>query len=705
MRALWPRVLVIMSLTMVAAAPAAAQVLKFLSEEEYRYLVGEISGDAAYEHLRFYTQFHKPRAGAEGLMEVARYTERKAREYGLSDVRLIRQPSQTVPWNARHAELWLVEPEVERLAGTVQTQLHLADNSRPADVTAELVEVGAGSSDKDYEGKEVKGKVVLGWGPLGAVHDHAVWRRGALGVIVYQDPHSPQGLNYPHQVRWLTLPLQGEGGKPSAFAFGLSAQQGAALRRRLLDGKKPFKVRARVDSEVGSDKWQVMVEGFIRGTSIQDQDVVLTAHLQEEKFSANDDGSGCGNVLEIARALVKLIDEGRLRRPRRNLRFWWVTEISSERQYFADHPEEHRKMLAAINQDMVGANQGQDLLRVQHVTRLPFARAHFLNDIAEAVVEFVVQSNSSHLAAGQAGTPQPYPKPILARLGTRHRYNAQMVPFFNNTDHMTFNEAPIGVPAITFTNWPDNYIHTSDDDLWNIDRTQLQRNAFAVAAIAYIIAAAGGPEAERVAAHVYARAVARLGEAYQVATEVVAAGRDGDRAEAFKQAASQIHQAALRERRAIESVARLAPDRPALLRTLVDNLLQVERAHSQGLSRFFHALTGQGDEPVVSYTVKEKELQAMRPELAAGPREFLERRGKVKGVSGLHNLMAFEVLNFVDGRRTGVQIYEAVSAEARQGGEHIYGRVTPEMVLEYLKNLADAGLIKISQDAGRSTGR
>ncbi|MBI5379927.1 MAG: right-handed parallel beta-helix repeat-containing protein, partial [Nitrospirae bacterium] len=36
------------------------------------------------------------------------------------------------------------------------------------------------------------------------------------------------------------------------------------------------------------------------------------------------------------------------------------------------------------------------------------------------------------------------------------------------------NEAPIGVPAITFTNWPDNYIHTSDDDLWNIDRTQLQ---------------------------------------------------------------------------------------------------------------------------------------------------------------------------------------------------------------------------------------
>jgi hypothetical protein len=46
----------------------------------------------------------------------------------------------------------------------------------------------------------------------------------------------------------------------------------------------------------------------------------------------------------------------------------------------------------------------------------------------------------------------------------------------------------IGIPGVTFTNWPDEYIHSSDDDLWQIDRTQLQRNAVAVAASALYLA-------------------------------------------------------------------------------------------------------------------------------------------------------------------------------------------------------------------------
>jgi len=681
---------------MLCAMPLTkAQNLAFLSEEEYRYLVGEISGDASYEHLRFYTQFHRPRGGAEGLMEAARYTERKAREYGLEDVKLIKQASTTTPWNARRAELWLVEPDIELIANILQTPIHLADNSRSANVTAELIDIGAGSSDKDYEGKDIKGKIVLAWGPLGAVNEQAVWKRGAAGIVSYVDPHSPQGMNYPHQIRWLTLPLQSSDGKPSTFAFGISARQGASLRSRMAASSKPFKVHAVVESEIGSEKWQVMVEGFIRGTAIQDQDIVLTGHLQEEKFSANDDGSGCANVLEIARAMRKLINEGKIKRPLRNIRFWWVTEISSERQYFADNPDESKKMLVNINQDMVGANQGQDLLRVQNITRVPFSRFHFLNDIAEAVIDFVVKSNTADLPAGQAGTPQPYPKPILSRLGTRHRYNARLVPFHNNTDHMTFNEAPIGVPAISFTNWPDNYIHTSDDDLWNIDRTQLQRNAFAVAAIAYIIANAGEAQAPRIATEVYGRAAIRLSEAYKVATDLIVSNLNSDRADAFKKAANQIHQAALREIKAIESVAQLTKSRPAIVQALVANLKQLEQAYSNDLNAYYKSVTGEASVPIISYTQKEKELQNIRPELIAGPKEFLEQRGKIKSVQGLHNLMAFEILNFIDGQRTGVEIYQAVSAEALQAGEYYYGKVTPEMVAEYLKNLSDAGLIKI----------
>jgi len=82
------------------------------------------------------------------------------------------------------------------------------------------------------------------------------------------------------------------------------------------------------------------------------------------------------------------------------------------------------------------------------------------------------------------------------------------------------------------------------------------------------------------------------------------------------------------------------------------------------------------------------------PELIAGPEEFLTGRSKVKNVNGLHSLMAFEVLNFIDGKRTALEIYNAVSAEALRAGPTSYGVITPEMVGDYLQDLANAGLIR-----------
>src|SRR5213594_3301973 len=130
-------------LFLTASAACQGQDLPFLTEAHYRYLVGEISGDASYEHIRFMTQFHRPIVGSPGLMKVAEYCEAKARESKLEDVKLIRQKSDTVPWQAKSASLWMVEPEVRMLADIRQTPIRLADFSRSADVTAEVIDVGA----------------------------------------------------------------------------------------------------------------------------------------------------------------------------------------------------------------------------------------------------------------------------------------------------------------------------------------------------------------------------------------------------------------------------------------------------------------------------------------------------------------------------------------------------------------------------------
>ena len=688
-------------LFLTASAACQGQDLPFLTEAHYRYLVGEISGDAAYEHIRFMTQFHRPRGGHPGLMKVAEYYESKAREYGLENVKLIRQRANYVPWHAKAASLWMIEPEIKMLADIQQTPIRIADNSRSADVRAEIVDVGAGLKDSDYEGKNVKDKIVLAHGGAGGVMEQAVWKRGAHGVIYFPDPEGLEyplnSLNYPDQIKWVTLPAESKDKKPPTFAFVLSHRQGRMLRAQLAGSSKPVKVHAKVEAESGGEPWQVMVEGFIKGTTAGDQDVVLTGHMQEEKYSANDDGSGCASALEIARALARLIREEKLPRPRRNLRFWWVTEIGSERQYFADHPEEARKILVNINQDMVGANQGQDVLRVQNITRVPFSRSHFLTALAERVIRFVVESNTAQLSVLQAGGGTTFPQPIYSTLGTRHRYNAAVIPFHNNTDHMTFTEAPIGVPAITFTNWPDNYIHSSDDDLWNIDRTQLQRNAFAAATMAFVIAGASDETIPKLAAETYNSALLHLAVDAAVANNLIASAGEAQLSSAYRKARGQIRQGILRERRALESVAAVGSkgdSRAGPVASFLDSLAGLETTMVGTLDRFVLATTGKGGVPAISLTEKEREMSGKVPRLTGGPAQFLKGREKAESVEGLHDLMAFETANFVDGRRSALEVYEAVQAEALHAGEFYYGTVSPEKVDQYLRNLEKAGLIK-----------
>ena len=460
----------------------------------------------------------------------------------------------------------------------------MADYSRPTDISsAELVDVGAGQTDADYTGKDVAGKVVLASGTLSTIVEQAVWKRGALGVVHFTMSRS----DLQDQIPWERIPVENaDKTKQGTFAFVLSQREGKRLRAELAASKTPYHVRAKVESSFREPASQAIVEAVIRGTTIHDQAIVLTGHLQEERFSANDDGSGCANVLEIARALKRMIDDGRIARPARDIRFWWVNEISAEEQYFADHPDERRKVLVNINQDMVGAKQSAGS-RVQFVTRPPASRPSFLGDVVQSIVESLVEGNTAYLAAVQArqirpgGDPasgggaateeQPFSRPIFSRLGTRERYDARVVPFHNNTDHQVFNMAPIGIPAVTFTNWPDDYIHSSDDDLWQIDPTQLKRNAVAVAASAWFVATAGSRELPALAGQMVGRGLERIGHDTRRAIELAGEAAGGDVA-ARERAIALVGESAAREQRAVRSMAALSSDSTSLVSSALAQL-------------------------------------------------------------------------------------------------------------------------------------
>src|SRR6185436_666398 len=167
-----------------------------------------------------------------------------------------------------------------------------------------------------------------------------------------------------------------------------------------------------------------------------------------------------------------------------------------------------------------------------------------------AVVEYEVAANNFELAQLQNGILL-YPEPHVAHRGTWQRWNAQTIFFHESTDHMTFTEAPIGIPGITFTNMPDRYIHSSDDDLWAIDATQLGRCAASAALIGYTVAAADEHGLPRLAAEVVGRGEERLGRNVRLALTALALS--GESAVYFE-GVDQVRFATERERLALRSL-------------------------------------------------------------------------------------------------------------------------------------------------------
>jgi hypothetical protein len=697
----------VLLLTLVSVA--AAQTSPFLPDDLHHTLNNELSGEIAYDFMRDLTKFHAPNGGGKGVRAEAQWVAAKAKEVGLLDVVVHKLPWDGIAWTPISGEAWLVEtvngkPVETKLGSFEATATAIADFSRPTKVEAELIDVGRGTEDIDYQGKEVKGNVVLASGPPTEVEAQAVWKRGALGIVSdYSTRIIP--ADYPDQIPWSRIhdKAEAKGPEPS-FAWMVSYRTGLALRQKL-SGRRttdfmvpdwaaqqsqgPIRVRINIESRIDPDNHQEIVEGWIRGTN-HNQQVVLTSHMQEEKFSANDDRSGVANMLEIARALNKLIAEGKLPRPDRDIRFWWTNEIEAEYAYFAEHPDERKNIFVNINQDMVGSNQSLGgISRVQQVTFTPWSRPTFFNDVIESIITALYYGNNSYIAARQAGSATPgsqYSKPIYSALGSRDRYSVELVPFFNSTDHMVFNDAAIGAThgGTTFTNWPDEYIHSSADDLWQMDRTTLKRNALAVTALAWYMANVDVQNARTI---LDAQIPAAIGRIQRNVRNTLASSFENphiQRMEAFAVNSFAIE----RETVALESLRSLASG-PDLENQISSAATLVQLSATQTADWI---LPGRAMF-VPPYVPQLLRVPVRNPNL----KEYIHQVDDIKKVKGLSPLMAYEALNFADGKRNMLDIYAHVRAESLGEGEWYYGKVTPELIQEFFNNAAAVGAVTLAE--------
>jgi peptidase M28-like protein len=686
------------ALLLAAAATGSAQTSPFLRDALFRDLVNEISGDRAFEYDRHLTHYHRT-GGSRDFFAAAEYIRRAAEEAGLEDVKLVRQKWDGESWSCTSGEVWVLDPQPSKLASYGEVAVSIADHSRTAHVTAELVDVGAGTAEADYAGREVKGKIVLASGAAASVHAEAVWKRGALGVVSYQTSR-PEHFDAPDQVAWGRIAAKAKDvagvadGTPGTFAVMISPRRARALQKQLL-ATAPVRLQVDIESTFEEPPVQAFVEGWIKGSEIHDQQVVLTAHIQEEKTSANDDGSGCANLLEIGRAAVRLIEEGKLPRPRRDVRFWWVNEFSSQEQFFRENQDEPRRMLLNVNQDMVGARQSLGG-RVQYGSRLPWSLPHALDDVMESVLTMVRDGNTSLLTTRGTKLPQPFTREITAVKGSREPYHARMVPYYDSTDHHAFTPARIGVPGTSLTNWPDEFIHSTGDELDQIDATQLERNAVVVAAVALYFAGLRDEDAPALSTYVAARGLARIAGDVATAIAHVAQAGPETRALSFRDARNLVRQTYRKEAAVLASVRRLSPRGRA-----ADHVTQATALLEEGLprdlralERAWAALTGQAV-PNVEPSGEEQPMAAQVFVPVTDIGTFHDAIEKVKATDGLHSMMRFEVFNFADGKRTAWDVYEAVAAEALSAGEWYYGQVRPADVLDALNKAADAGAFTV----------
>jgi aminopeptidase YwaD len=396
--------------------------------------------------------------------------------------------------------------------------------------------------------------------------------------------------------------------------------------------------------------------------NLRNEEIVFSCHLDHQRPGVNDNASGCVAILEVARALSKLIREEKIEAPARTIRFVFPPEIEGTITYLNARPEITSRIKAAIHMDMVGG--GPETKAIFHVTRGPNSLPSFVNDVAEHFGEFV----NEHSARFASGDATDYP--LVAPEGGKEALLAEMAPFSLGSDHQVYADSSFGIPAIYLNDWPDRYIHTNFDTPANVDPTKLKRAAFIGAASGYFLANAQSGQASLILRVVQINSFKRTATMLNRRSVL-------DQSEAENLDRQHIRY----ERALVDSMERFfrIPDRvrtPA--NTFLDNLeRQVAPVKplpvpiNDEYRRVFRRraslkgpMTAFGyDYFTDHFTYREKPLGLMVH----------------RGLHGSGSDYAYEVLNLVDGRRSVQEIRDVVSAT--------YGPIPVEMVFEYLHAL------------------
>ena len=665
-------------LSLVVSTAAYADLRALVDEATLRQIAAETSGEAAKRNLDTITLQHRMRSGDQ-FDAATQFIRSRLEDYGLDAVETLRyaadgktmfgtQKSRPV-WAVRFAELWELERvdggarRVRRLGDWDAVPLTLAQDSLSADVTTTLVDVGSGTAEADYRGKDVAGKLVLTSSQPGAIVDLAVGEKGAAGIISYApNQRSAWWKEDDRLVRWGHI---GSFPKTKSFGFMISLGEARKLQQRLAAGEEIL-FHARV--EAGHEKgYYEFVTAEIEGTDRKDEIIHYTCHLDHPRPGANDNVSGCVAILETARTLNALIRNEILPRPRRTLKFLWPAEIEGSIMYLAGLDDPSR-IKANVHMDMVG---GAPVTKaVFRISGGPYSVPSFIADLGHEIGHFI-NDQTRRFADGE-----DVMFPLNAPEGGKEPLLAQMEGLDMGSDHDVFFEGTWRIPGLYLHDWPDRYIHTNFDTAANIDPTKLKRAAFIGAVSGWFLANLSEDDVPALLELLRRNALTRGGELL---------GRRAALPALDAAASTQVHFDV--ERRKVESIAAFA---------------SVSEVQRNSALHFLDELQKLFVMPVPAIFVPRDETVYERNPAIEGPMyafgySYIEDKLGAEILDGLRlpkhstqfgnsRLFTYEALNFVDGERTVSDIRDWLVAEL--------GDVPLDYVAEFLAALESINVVR-----------
>ena len=395
-------------------------------------------------------------------------------------------PTPSQGWDQSVATLAIVrdgKPE-QVVISRAKERLALEINSfstAPGGVTAPLIDVGRGTAASDYEGKDVKGAVVIGTAGASQLFTQAVVNRGAIGVVSMAPLPGYLDKN-PDILQWGNIPYDET---HKGFGFRATERAAAALKAAIAEGHA--RVRAEVVTSF-SKKPERTLSAEIPGAIAPNERIVIAAHVQEP--GANDNASGTATNMELARALVMGVASGRIPKPARTLTFLWVNEISGSRRWLSEHPDDKAGVKYMFSMDMTG----EDITKTGGhflIERWPDPGAvwsrpwdpHTEWGASQVKPESLKGDliNDLHMAICERVSAK-------ASAAIKKPWDVRSNPYEGGSDHTQFGSA--GIPSVLDWHFTDRFYHTNQDTYEKTSPEEMRNVGTAVATSAWLMATA-----------------------------------------------------------------------------------------------------------------------------------------------------------------------------------------------------------------------